>query len=177
MFQNISKDYTEEKEINIKSKNNIKDIIKSIIKGQSLFLYIFSLMLSCVNGIGLNYSLFAVAIFAATISNGIPVGVLFVLTMIGTLVKFQTAGLLSYLFTIAILVVSILMFKPKKLLLEYESEKIKLGKFVFFSVFAGQAIKLFFNEFLVYDLLVSITSVMTAYILYKIFLIVPNKKT
>ena len=169
MFQNISKDYTEEKEINIKSKNNIKDIIKSVIKGQSIFLYIFSLMLSCVDGIGLNYSLFAVAIFAATISNGIPVGVLFVLTMIGTLAKFQTAGLLSYLFTIAILVVLILMFKPKKLLLEYESEKIKLGKFVFFSVFAGQAIKLFFNEFLVYDLLVSITSGMTAYIFYKIF--------
>ena len=169
MFQNISKDYTEEKEINIKSKNNIKDIIKSVIKGQSIFLYIFSLMLSCVDGIGLNYSFFAVAIFAATISNGIPVGVLFVLTMIGTLAKFQTAGLLSYLFTIAILVVLILMFKPKKLLLEYESEKIKLGKFVFFSVFAGQAIKLFFNEFLVYDLLVSITSGMTAYIFYKIF--------
>ena len=167
MFQNISKDYTEEKEINIKSKNNIKDIIKSVIKGQSIFLYIFSLMLSCVDGIGLNYS--SVAIFAATISNGIPVGVLFVLTMIGTLAKFQTAGLLSYLFTIAILVVLILMFKPKKLLLEYESEKIKLGKFVFFSVFAGQAIKLFFNEFLVYDLLVSITSGMTAYIFYKIF--------
>ena len=169
MFQNISKDYTEEKEINIKSKNNIKDIIKSIIKGQSIFLYIFSLMLSCVDGIGLNYSLFAVAIFAAATSNGIPVGVMFVLTMIGTLAKFQTAGLLSYLFTVAILVVSILMFKPKKLLLEYESEKIKLGKFVFFSVVAGQAIKLFFNEFLVYDLLVSITSGMTAYIFYKIF--------
>ena len=169
MFQNISKDYTEEKEINIKSKNNIKDIIKSIIKGQSIFLYIFSLMLSCVDGIGLNYSLFAVAIFAATISNGIPVGVLFVLTMIGTLAKFQTAGLLSYLFSVGILVALILMFKPKKLLLEYESEKIKLGKFVFFSVFAGQAIKLFFNEFLVYDLLVSITSGMTAYIFYKIF--------
>jgi len=169
MFQNISRDYTEEKEINIKSKNNIKEIIKSVIKGQSIFLYIFSLMLSCVDGIGLNYSIFAVAIFAATISNSIPVGVLFVLTMIGNLIKFQTSGLLSYLFTIAILVTTILMFKPKKLLLEYESEKIKLGKYVFFAVFAGQAIKILFNEFLIYDLLVSITSGMTAYIFYKIF--------
>ena len=170
MFQNVSKDFTEENnEINIKSRKNIKDIIKSIIKGQSIFLYLFSLMLSCIDGVGLNYSIFAVAIFAATISNSIPVGILFVLTMIGTLIKFQTTGLLSYLFTIAILVFLILMFKPKKLLLEYESEKIKLGKYVFFSVFAGQAIRLFFNEFLVYDLLVSITSGMTAYIFYKIF--------
>ena len=109
MFQNISKDYTEEKEINIKSKNNIKDIIKSVIKGQSIFLYIFSLMLSCVDGIGLNYSIFAMAIFAAAISNSIPVGGLYIFTMIGTLIKYQTAGLLTYIFTSGILIVLILI--------------------------------------------------------------------
>lgn len=170
MFQNVTKDFTEENnEINIKSKGNIKNIIKGITRGQSIFLYVVALMLSCVDGIGLNYSIFAVAIFAATISNSIPVGILFISTMIGTLMKFQTTGLLAYLFTIAILVASILIFKPKKLLLEYETEKLKLGKYVFFAVFIGQAIKLLFNEFLVYDLLVSITSGMTAYIFYKIF--------
>ena len=170
MFQNVSADYTEDKnEMNIKSKRNIKEIIRNIVKGQSIFLYIFSLMLSCVDGVGLNYSIFAVAIFAATIANGIPVGVLFILTMIGTLVKFQTSGLFSYLFTIAILVVFILIFKPKKLLLEYESEKLKLGKIVFFSVFISQVLKLLFHQFFIYDLLVSITSGMTAYIFYKIF--------
>ena len=120
MFQNVSKDYTEDnKEINIKNNKSIKDILKNIVKGQSIILYILSLMLSCVNGIGLSYSVFAIAIFAAAISNGIPVGVLFVLTMVGTLIKFQTAGLLSYLFTSAILVALILTFKPKKLLLEF----------------------------------------------------------
>ena len=170
MFQNVSKDYTEDnKEINIKNNKSIKDILKNIVKGQSIILYILSLMLSCVNGIGLSYSVFAIAIFAAAISNGIPVGVLFVLTMVGTLIKFQTAGLLSYLFTSAILVALILTFKPKKLLLEFESEKIKIGKYVFISVFLGQLIKLLFQQFLVYDLLVAITSAMTAYIFYKIF--------
>lgn len=170
MFQNVSKDYTEDnKEINIKNNKNIKDILKNIVKGQSIILYILSLMLSCVNGVGLNYSVFAIAIFAAAISNGIPVGVLFVLTMVGTLIKFQTAGLLSYLFTSAILVALILIFKPKKLLLEFENEKIKIGKYVFISVFLGQLIKLLFQQFLVYDLLVAITSAMTAYIFYKIF--------
>ena len=170
MFQNVSRDYTEDKnEINIKSKRNIIDFIKSVVKGQSILLYILSLMLSCVDGIGLNYSIFAVAIVAATISNSIPVGVLFILTSIGTLIKFQTAGLLSYIFTIACLVFLILMFKPRKLLLEYESEKIKLGKYVFFAVFFGQAIKMLFSGYLFYDLLVSITSGMTAYIFYKIF--------
>lgn len=170
MFQNVSKDYTEDnKEINIKNNKSVKDILKNIVRGQSIILYILSLMLSCVNGVGLGYSVFAIAIFAAAISNGIPVGVLFVLTMVGTLIKFQTAGLLSYLFTSAILVALILTFKPKKLLLEFESEKIKIGKYVFISVFLGQLIKLLFQQFLVYDLLVAITSAMTAYIFYKIF--------
>lgn len=170
MFQNVSKDYTEEnKEININKKNNIKNIIKSAIKGQGILLYLFAFMLSCVDGLGVNYSIFAISIFAATISNGIPVGILYVLTMVGTLIKFQTEGLLSYIFTSAIMIALILIFKPKKLLLEYESEKIKLGKFIFISVFIGQAIKLIFQEFLVYDLLLAITAGMTAYIFYKIF--------
>ena len=169
MFQNITMDVTEEEIERVNKRRDIKNIIKSAIKGQSILLYIFALMLSCVDGIGLNYSIFAMAIFAATISNGIPVGILYVLTMIGTLIKFQTAGLLSYLFTSAILIVLILIFKPKKLLLAYENEKTKLGKYVFWSVFFGQALKLIFQEFLVYDLLVAITSAMTAYIFYKIF--------
>lgn len=168
MFQNISKDITEE-EMKMSDNRNIKNRIKAMIKGQSIWLYIFSFMLSFIDGTGLNYSIFAFAIFAATISNGIPVGVLFVLTMIGTLIKFQTTGLLAYLFTSAILVAMILIFKPKKVLLEYENEKIKLGKYVFIATFLGQAIHLLFQEFLVYDLLVAITSAMTAYIFYKIF--------
>ena len=54
-------------------------------------------------------------------------------------------------------------------MLEYENEKIKLGKYVFGAIFVGQAIKLFMQDFLIYDLLVSITSAMTGYIFYKIF--------
>ena len=169
MFQNITMDVTEDEIERVNNKRDIKNIIRSAVKGQSILLYIFALMLSCVDGIGLNYSIFAMAIFAATISNGIPMGILFVFTMIGTLIKFQTAGLLEYLFTSAILIIFILTFKPKKLMLSYENEKTKLGKYVFFAVFLGQAIRLLFGEFLVYDLLIAITSAMTTYIFYKIF--------
>ena len=165
MFQNITMDVTER----VNNNRDIKNIIKSAIKGQSILLYIFALMLSCIDGIGVNYSIFAMAIFAATISNGIPCGVLYIFTMIGTLVKFQTAGLLSYLFTSAILIILILIFKPKKLLLKYENEKTKLGKYVLFAVLFGQVMQLLFQEFLIYDLLVAITSAMTTYIFYKIF--------
>ena len=169
MFQNITMDVTEDKIERVNNKLNIKNIIKQSIEGQSIMLYIFALMLSCVKGIDLNYSIFAMAIFAAVISNGIPVGVIYIFTMIGTLIKFQTAGVLSYLFASTILIALILIFKPKKLLLEYENEKIKLGKYVFLSVFLGQFIKLIFQGFLVYDLLVAITCGMTAFVFYKIF--------
>ena len=101
MFQNITMDVTKEENEKVNNKRNIKNLIRSAIKGQSILLYILALMLSCVDGVGLNYSIFAIAIFAATISNGIPCGILYIFTMVGTLIKFQTSGLLSYLFSTA----------------------------------------------------------------------------
>lgn len=173
MFQNISKDFdTEDKIENIKidKKQTIKKIIENNLKLENIILYVITLMLSLVSGnIGLEYSIFGFVIFAAASSNGIPVGMIYIVTMIGTLLKFQTAGLLSYLLTSFLFIVMILAFKPKKILEEYQNEKQKLGKFVFLSIFIGQAIKLFFKEFLVYDLLISISAGMIGYIFYKIF--------
>lgn len=182
MFQNISKDFdTEDKieNIQIDKKQTIKKIIENNLKLENIILYAITFMLSLVSGnIGLEYSIFGFVIFAAATSNGIPVGIIYMITMIGTLLKFQTAGLLSYLLTSFLFIVMILTFKPKKILEEYQNEKQKLGKFVFLSIFIGQAIKLFFKEFLVYDLLMSISAGMIGYIFYKVFsksLIVINK--
>lgn len=174
MFQNISKDFDENQnnfeDVKINSKLNIKDTIKSALNGQSILLYIISFMLSLVDGnVGMDYSIFALSLFAATSSNGIPVGILYIITMIGTILKFQTSGLLSYVLTSFIFIVMILIFKPKKILEEYQNEKQKLGKFVFISVFLGQAIKILFKQFLIYDLLISISSGFIGYIFYKIF--------
>ena len=175
MFQNISKDFDEEtrnefEDVKMNKKNKIKQVIRSSLKGQNLLLYIVAFLLAFVSGnIGLEYSIFAVAIFAAASSNGIPVGILYIVTMIGTLIKFQTAGLLSYLLTSILFVVMILIFKPKKILEEYQNEKQKLGKFVFLSVFLGQVIQILFKQFLVYDLLVSVSAGLIGYIFYKIF--------
>ena len=140
------------------------------MKGQNILLYILSFMLALVDGnIGINYSIFALAIFAATTSNGIPVGVLFVITMIGTLLKFQTSGLLSYAFTSALFIVMVLIFKPKTILEEYQNEKRMLGKFVFLAIFLGQVITMIWQPFLLYNLLLSISAGFIGYIFYKIF--------
>ena len=174
MFQNISKDFDENQnefeDVKIENKKNIKKIIVSTFKSQNILLYIVAFMLSLVDGnVGMDYSIFALAIFAATSSNGIPVGALYVITMIGTMIKFQTSGVLSYVLTSFIFIVSILIFKPKKIIEEFQNEKQKLGRFVFFAVFLGQAVKVLFKPFLIYDLLISISSGFIGYIFYKIF--------
>lgn len=174
MFQNISKDFDENQNEFEDVKNNKKvkliNWVKSAITGQNILLYIVAFMLSLVDGnMGMSYSIFALSIFAATSSNRIPVGILYMITMIGIFIKFQTAGLLTYVFTSFIFIVMILIFKPKIILEEYQNEKQKLGKFVFISVFLGQVIMLLFKSFLVYDLLISISSGIIGYIFYKIF--------
>lgn len=175
MFQNISKDFEEETQnefdnVKINKKTKLRTILNSALKEQNILLYIISFMLSLVGGnVGLEYSVFSIAIFAAASSNGIPVGILYIITMIGTLIKFQTAGLLSYLLTSFIFIIMILVFKPKKILEEYQNEKQKLGKFVFLAIFIGQVIKTVFKQFLIYDLLISISAGIIGYIFYKIF--------
>ena len=56
MFQNISKDYTEENEnINV-NKKNIIDILKNTVNIKSILLYVISFMLSCTTGMQANFS-------------------------------------------------------------------------------------------------------------------------
>ena len=171
MFKNISKDFSqqEEKVHEVGKTYKLKKILKNVLKGQNILLYIISFMLSLINLEGTNFSLLAIAIFAATCSNDIPVGVLYIITMIGTLIKFETSGLLSYMFTTLIFIALILVFKPNRIIEQFQNEKRKLGRFVFISVLAGQAVKMLFTEFLIYDLLISISSAITCYIFYKIF--------
>lgn len=170
MFQNISEKTINQEEANqINKLYNFKKILKNTIKIQNILLYIITFMLSLIKLEGIEFSVFAVAILAASCSNDIPVGVLYVVSLIGTLIKFETSGLLSYMFTTLIFIAMILIFKPKRINEQFENEKRKLGKFVFLSVFIGQAIKMIFKEFLIYDLLISITNAITCYIFYKIF--------
>ena len=174
MFQNISKDFDENQnefeDVKINKKNNLIDWIKTAIRGQNILLYIVAFMLSLVDGnVGMSYSIFAFSIFAATSSNGIPVGILYIITMIGTFIKFQTSGLLTYIFTSFIFIAMLLIFKPKKILEEYQNEKQKLGKFVFLSILVGQVTISLFKNILIYDILMSISSAMIGFIFYKIF--------
>lgn len=111
---------------------------------------------------------FALAIFAASLSNRIPALIIYVISLIGTLVGLGGNNALTYLLTSLVFIVMTLIIKPKEGE-DFENEKLKLGIYVFLSCFLVQASKMFFGGFLVYDLLMSVVMGIASYIFYKIF--------
>lgn len=169
MFQNIQGQASiqeEYEETNYK-ENRIKGFLKMALMPQKILVYIACFMLSsidCTSGI----APFAIAIFAACLSNRIPAFIVYILTLLGTLVGLGGEKALLYLLTSLVFIAMTLIIKPKEGL-EYENEKLKLGKYVFLSSFLVQASQLFFGNFMVYDLLLSVITGISAYIFYKIF--------
>lgn len=168
MLQNISKGLTYEEESE-KVNNDYISIIKKIFTKQNLAVYIITLLISMV-GFGEDFLIapFGIALVAASISNGIPLAVVYVSSLIGTTIKFGVNGLLIYIVTSLIVLLSAIITKPKKEFSDV-NEKVKLGGRLALSVFAVQMIYILFTGFYVYDFLAAIMISMTSYIFYKIF--------
>lgn len=168
MFQNIQGQVNSyEEELTNNGENRIKSFVKSAFTLQNVMIYIISFMLSsveCVDGV----APFAIAIFAACLSNKIPAMIVYVLTLIGTLVGLGTDQALTYLLTSLVFIVMTLIKRPASNI-EYENEKLKLGKYVFLSSFLVQVSTMLFGNFMVYDLLISVMIGISSYIFYKIF--------
>lgn len=168
MFQNLSAEDIQEdkKEVEFNKKNRMKFIVKEIFTKQNILLYIISFMLSTVN-CGIGICPFGFAFFSAICSNAIPAGVIYIITLIGTLIAFGTNGLLNYILYSLLFIAMILIFRPKYQ--EEINEKRKLGTYVFLSVSIVQACRMLFEGFMIYDAILSITTGITVYIFYKIF--------
>ena len=173
MFQNIDVK-SRESTVNTtdnnynKGKNEIfNSIIGQVFTKQNIVLYIIAFMLSMVSA-GDGIVSFSMPFFAAACSNLIPVMFIYVITMIGTAIKFGSAGLLTYILTSLLFIAMILIFKPWYEE-EYKNERRKLGKYVFLSTIIIQFIQMFFSEILIYNILLSIARSISAYIFYKIF--------
>ncbi|MBO5479108.1 MAG: SpoIIE family protein phosphatase [Clostridia bacterium] len=169
MFQNIQgqASFGDEYEETDYKENKIKRFLKTAITPQKILIYIASFMLStieCASGV----APFAIAIFAACFSNRVPVLIVYVLTLLGSFIGLGGSSTLMYLLTSLVFIVMTLIFKPKEGL-EYENERLKLGKYVFISAFLVQVSKIFFGNFMVYDLLMSAMVAISSYIFYKIF--------
>lgn len=161
MFQNINnnEEYIEEKS----TKLNIKNLFQT----KDIFLYIISFMVSMVSFNG-EWAPFGLAIFAACCSNRKPVGIVFILVAIGTLIKFGFSGLGIFLLTSILFMGLVLIIRPN-FEEDERNEKQKLGRYVFISSFVVHALKMLFTGFLWFDLITSIAIGIITYIFYKIF--------
>lgn len=170
MFQNISNDYDDQnieeeyEDVKLNSKNRI---IKRIFSVQNIIIYILSFMMSMV-GFGNGLAPFGLAIFATSCSTNIPIGIVYILTLIGTFIGFGGNILLAYFLTTLVFILSIILFKPK-IQNEYKNEKRKLGLHLFFSTLIVQFCVEIFGGLIVYDVLFSIALSISTVVFYKIF--------
>ena len=174
MFQNITKDsFESQNEYNDVERKKVgtKDVLKRLLAKQNIILYIVTFMISMVgfdnNAFIFSLVPFGLAIIAGALSNNRPIGIMYVLSLIGTFISFGLNNLLVYFITSLVFFVSILIIRPR--LQENVNEQKKIGGHLFFSVILVQIVPIFFRQFYVFDLLTSIMLGMTTYIFYKIF--------
>lgn len=173
MFQNISRDFSEELNEDVKpnKKQNVKEIIKRLFAKQNIALYIISFMVSMV-GLSSNNLIFSIvpfglALLAAAFSNGQAIGIMYVLSLIGTFIKFGTNSLITYIATSLVFFILVLIIRPR--LQNNTNEMRRVGGQLFFAVVIVQVVPLFFRTFYVFDLLTGVMLGMTTYVFYKIF--------
>ncbi len=175
MFQNISKDFEDDQNLNedveLNKKTRIKEILENSFTKKQIILYIISFMLSfvCIGGES-NLAPFGIAVIASVLSNCKPIGILSIITMVGTGIAFGGQSVLYFALTLLVLLAGILIKPPR-----YEedaNEKRKLGFRVFFSCISIQILMLIFQGFdaiLIYDILLATIYSVCAFVFYKIF--------
>lgn len=163
MFQNLNN----EEEYYIQEESKTKPSIKNLFNSKYILLYIISFMVSMVS-FNSEWAPFGLAIFAACCSNKKPAGIVYILSLIGTLIKFGFSGLGTYLLISILFIGQVLIIRPN-FEEDERNEKQKLGLYVFIASFVIQALKMIFTGFLIYDLISSICFGLVTYIFYKIF--------
>lgn len=164
MFQNINES-TMGKE-DYKGKKYI-DLFTNVLQVKNIPIYIIAFMMSCI-GIGGKLSPFCISILGACISNSIPVLGVVLASSIGCLVKFGVSGLLSYILTALLLILTMFLIKPKYQD-EEKNEKLMISKNVFIASFIIQIFSIGFSGFTLYDMFSAISFSIISAVFYKIF--------
>ena len=162
MFQNIN-EYTVQD-----NKKEVPSKWAEIMKKNNIIMYIISFMLSLV-GVGGEFSLFSISILGACFSSSIPLLGIVISGVVGNIIKFGVAGGLEYFLTSLVFFITIFIIKPRYNE-EERNEKIKVGRNLFIAVLIIQVIKSMLSVFTIYDILLSITYAILAFVFYKIFI-------
>lgn len=173
MFQNISKESEQEfnEEIKVNKKEEVKEIFKKLFTKQNIILYIITFMVSMVNissdNVMFSITPFGIAIIVAALSSNMPVGIMYVISLISTFIKFGPNSLLTYILTTLVFFVTILIKRPK--IQDEVNEQKRLGMHLFISTLIVQVVPMFFRSFILYELLTGVMLSISTYIFYKIF--------
>ena len=110
MFQNIAKDYDENQNPNEEvelNKAGIKETIKKWFSIKMIILYTISFLISFVSfGVNSDFAPFGIAILVAVLANCIPVGIVGVLVLTGTMIAHGGSMTLNVLLTLLLVFVS-----------------------------------------------------------------------
>lgn len=175
MFQNIQKDFNIEQEKNEGQRKinqkSLKTILMDLFSFQNIAIYVIAFMISMVGFRSQNFILsispFGISFLAAMLSNRTPIGIVYLLTLLGTFISFGANSLLIYFLTTLVFFVFILLKRPREQ--EGVNEERRLGLHLFLAVLIVQIVPMFFNTFYLYDFLTSIALSIASYVFYKIF--------
>lgn len=174
MFQNIEKGLnrveSKKKDVKLFKFAELKELGMKFFEKQNILLYVITLMISMVSfggGSALGLAPFALAIVAATLSNSIPIGVVYIISCIGTFIGFGGDGLLSYLITSVVFFASLFVLKTR--IQDDCNERRKVGKNLIITTLIVQIVPIAFGTFYLYDLLIGIMQAIVVFIFYKIF--------
>lgn len=155
---------------NILQNTNIfyNDFILKNINVRLFILYVISFFISMV-GFNDEINPFSLAMLGAFCGLNIPVGILVLVSAIGTYIRFGAVNTIIYIITAILFISTIMIARPKKIIKTDENEKIRLAKYLVISTLIVQALKICVTGALVYNVLEAILYVVAVYVFYKIF--------
>ena len=168
MFQNINEGTIDNNQYREEKKERKKiALFTNVFELKNIPIYIISLMVSMV-GVSEGFSPFSISILGACIANSVPLLGVVLFSAIGSAIKFGTSGLLTYILTALVLIVSMFIIKPIYTDDE-KNEKVKLAKNLFIASMIIQLAKIGISGFTVYQVLSLIAFSIIVVVFYKIF--------
>lgn len=168
MFQNINENTIDSRNYKeVRNERKRIDILTDVFSLKNIPIYIISLMISMV-GITGELSPFSISILGACIVNSIPLLGVVLFSCIGNCISFGIGGLLQYILTALVLIVTMFIIKPISNE-EEENENVKLSKNIFISTLIIGLAQIGLSGFTVYDILSIISFAIIAVVFYKIF--------
>ena len=173
MFQNIANGVNEKdshyKDVKLKNEE-IGMFFKRAFTRQNIIIYIIAFMISMVSfggDVSLGIAPFGLAILAATAGSGIPISIVYIITLLGSYIGLGKDITVNYFLTSLVFFATLFIIKTKK---QFEvNEKVKLGKNIVISIFCVNILPMLFTTLSLSNIIFTVLLSIITYIFYKIF--------